>query len=205
VSSTQQEEKMKISKPKLPNWRVPHVAMLLGALAVAVIAVPAWAKSDDGLEDEFPTVPGAPGPGPAGFVARAQHPGPPLPPGIAAAMLHAGEAPGADQRDESIQLVPPPEGLPEGLPPHPPEQNPFPLSDEEIEHLRQVLQDHADCLRDHGQDVGDPQVGRFRIVIRIGDQGEGFDPFSEEFQQAQEACGGPPPVIGDESGESDTP
>ena len=194
---------MKITRPKAPNWRAPHVAMLLGALAVAVIAVPAWAKSDDGLEDEFPIVPGAPGPDAADFVARAQHPGPPLPPGVAAAMLHAGEAPGADERDDSIEPLPPPEGLPEGVPPHPPEHNPFPLSDEEIEHYRAFLQAKVDCLRDHGQDVGDPEVGPFRIVIPIGDQGEGFDPFSEEFQQAQEACGGPPPLPGEEPGESD--
>jgi hypothetical protein len=192
---------MKITKPKAPNWRSPQVAALLGALVVAAIAVPAWAKSDEGLEDEFPTVPGAPGPGPAGIVARADQPGPPLPPGVAAAMLHAGTPPGADQRDDQVEPLPPPDELPEGLPPHPPEHNPFPLSDEEIEHHRQVLQGYVDCLREHGQDVGDPEVGPFRIVIPIGDEGEGFDPFSEQFQAAEEACGGPPPPIGEEPGE----
>jgi len=193
---------MKISKPKSPNWRSPQAAALLGALVVAVIAVPAWAKSDDGLENQFPTVPGAPGPGEGGFVARAPDAGS-LPPGVAAAMLHAGVPPGAPQRDEQVEPLPPPEDLPGGLPPHPPEHNPFPLSEEQIQHQREVLQGYVECLRDHGQDVGDPEVGPYKILIPI----EG-DPFSDEFQEARDACGGPPPPVGegpDESDASETP
>jgi hypothetical protein len=192
---------MKISKPKAPNWRSPQVAALLGAIVVAVIAVPAWAKTDDGLEDEF-TLPEAPASGGGGFVARAPEGAPP-PPGVTAAMLHAGVPPGAPQRDDEVEPLPPPAELPGGLPPHPPEDNPFPLTDEQIQQQREVLQDYVDCLRDHGQDVGDPEVGPYKIVIPIE-----ADPFSDEFQQARDACGGPPPLIGDEageSGESDTP
>ena len=169
------------------DWRAPQFVALAAAVAVAAIAVPAWAKSDDGLDDQFAPVAGAPGPDGAGFVARAPATGPP-PPGVAAAMLHAGTPDGAPQRDEQIQsLPPPPGGADEALPPHPP--NPFPLSDEEIQHQREVLQEFVDCLRDHGQDVGDPEVGPYEIMIPAGENSA--DPFSDEFRQAAEACGPP--------------
>ena len=169
------------------DWRSPQFVGLAAAVAVAAIAVPAWAKSDDGLHDQFPMVAGAPGPDGDGFVGRAPATGPP-PPGVAAAMLHAGTPDGAPQRDGEVQPLPPPPGGEQGaLPPHPP--NPFPLSDEEIQHQREVLQDFVDCLRDHGQDVGDPEVGPYEIMIPAGDGGA--DPGSDEFQQAADDCGRP--------------
>jgi len=169
------------------DWRAPQFVALAAAVAVAAIAVPAWAKSDNGLDDQFATVAGAPGPDAAGLVARAPATGLP-PPGVAAAMLHAGTPDGAQQRDDSVLPPPPPPAGEQGaLPPHPP--NPFPLSDEEIQHQRELLQDFVDCLRDHGQDVGDPEVGPYEIMIPAG--GNGDDPLSDEFQQAADECGRP--------------
>ncbi|HYU59564.1 MAG TPA: hypothetical protein VEK39_02290 [Solirubrobacterales bacterium] len=158
------------------NWRSPQVAVLLGAVAVAAIAVPAWAKSDHGLDDELIAAGGPPG-----VTPRASGPIPP-PPGEATAVLPAGSPAGARERGERIAPLPPPPGAPPG-----PGQL-FPLSDEQIEQQRDALQKFVDCLRDHGQDVGDPEVGRFQIAIPVGD-----DAMSEEFQQAAEECGGPPP------------
>jgi hypothetical protein len=47
---------------------------------------------------------------------------------------------------------------------------------------------YAQCMRDNGIDMPDPQAGGG--FVRIGGPGEGgIDPQSEEFQAAQEACG----------------
>jgi hypothetical protein len=43
-------------------------------------------------------------------------------------------------------------------------------------------------MRDHGIDFPDPQFGSGSVQIGGGD-GPKFDPSSEEFQAAQEACG----------------
>ena len=183
------------------NWRSPQFVALAAAVAVAAIAVPAWAKSDHGLDDELTPAPG-------GVTPRAGGPVPP-PPGGVAAVLPAGVPAGAAGRDESVAPPPPPPGeAPQGLPPHPPAGNPFPLSDEEIEHQRELLQDFVDCLRDHGQEVGDPEVGPFKILLPA-DPDE-VDPFSDEFQAASAACGGLPLPGGEEapvppSGEPDSP
>jgi hypothetical protein len=48
------------------------------------------------------------------------------------------------------------------------------------------------CMRDHGIEMDDPQFmeGGGAIAVRIGgEDGPRFDPQSEEFQAAQEACG----------------
>lgn len=161
------------------NWRSPQFVALAAAVAVAAIAVPAWAKSDHGLDDELT----AAGAGPGGITPRAPGPIPP-PPGGAVAQLPAGSPAGAGARDEGIQPLPPP-GDAQGAPP-PPGQL-FPLSDEQIQQQREVLQHFVDCLDEHGQDVGDPEVDRFQIAIPVGDSAN-----SEEFQQAAEECGGPP-------------
>lgn len=172
------------------NWSSPHVVALLAAVAVAAVAVPAWAQSDDGFEDELQTVPAPPG-----VTPRAVH-AVPAPPGGPAAELPAGIPGGAGQRDDFIVPLPPPEGPSEGVsggappPGHvvPGPGNPFPLSDEQIEIQEKALQEFVDCLRDHGVDVGDPEVGPFEIAIPLED-----DALSDEFQEAERECGDPPP------------
>jgi hypothetical protein len=171
---------------KKPNLKSPQMAALLAAVAVAAIAVPAWAQSDEGLEDELRVAqgPGAAGPG---VVGRDAHPIPV--PGVArAAMLPAALPPGAEGRDHRVVPLPPPEDLPGGEPPTPPDAG-FPLSEEEIEWYREALETFAQCMRDHGQDVGDPELGPYQIAIPLGE-----DAFSEEFREAEEDCGGPPPI-----------
>jgi hypothetical protein len=170
---------------KKPNLKSPQMAALLAALAVAAIAVPAWAQSDDGLEDELRV---AQGPGAAGpeVIGRADHAIPV--PGVArAALLPAALPPGAEGREHRVVPLRPPEDLPGDLP-APPDAN-FPLSEEEIEQHREALEKFAECMRDHGQDVGDPEVGPYQIAIPLGE-----DAFSEEFREAEEDCGGPPPM-----------
>jgi hypothetical protein len=74
-----------------------------------------------------------------------------------------------------------------GLPEPPPGHDPFPLTDEQIETQRETLTDFVRCMREHGEELGDPEVDRNRIVIHIP-----LDAFSEQFLDAQRACGGPP-------------
>ena len=172
---------------KKPNLKSPHMAALLAAVAVAAIAVPAWAQSDDGLEDELRAAQGTGAAGPGGSTGRAEHAIPV--PGVArAAMLPAALPPGAERREHRVVPLPPPEDLPDGDPPASPDAN-FPLSEDEIEGYREALEKFAECMRDHGQDVGDPEVGPYQIAIPLGE-----DAFSEEFRQAEDDCGGPPPA-----------
>jgi hypothetical protein len=61
------------------------------------------------------------------------------------------------------------------------------LSEEE----QQAMLDFAQCMRDHGIDMPDPQLnGPGFHIAGPGDEDEGpaFDPMSEEFQAAEEAC-----------------
>jgi hypothetical protein len=159
-------------------------AFLVLALAAAIV-VPAWADDDD----------------PASVEPAA------LPSGDA----RAAEAPEADglvrclQRHGADLPVPRPEELPAplprpaddgsfrrateacGLPEPPPGHNPFPLTDEQIDRQRELLTDFVRCMGEHGQELGQPEVDRNGIVVRIPP-----DAFSEEFLDAQRACGGPP-------------
>ncbi len=47
--------------------------------------------------------------------------------------------------------------------------------------------EYAECMREHGVDMPDPDFSRGGVSIRIG--GEGFDPNSQVFKDAQKACG----------------
>jgi hypothetical protein len=49
-----------------------------------------------------------------------------------------------------------------------------------------AMLDFAQCMRDNGVDMPDPQSGGGGVRIGIGQNG--IDPGSEEFQAAQEAC-----------------
>jgi hypothetical protein len=49
-----------------------------------------------------------------------------------------------------------------------------------------AMLEFAQCMRDHGVDMPDPQTGGQGVRIAIGQNG--IDPGSEEFQAAQEAC-----------------
>lgn len=45
----------------------------------------------------------------------------------------------------------------------------------------------AQCMREHGVDMPDPDFSKGGVQIKIG--GEGFDPTSETFKAAHKACG----------------
>jgi hypothetical protein len=78
--------------------------------------------------------------------------------------------------------------------------------------MEQQLLDFARCMRDNGIDFPDPQFGSGGFV-QIGGGGEGpkFDPESEEFQAAMDACGenlpggGPGFSVGGANGNDDGP
>src|SRR5688572_208984 len=58
------------------------------------------------------------------------------------------------------------------------------------EEQQQAFLDFAECMREHGIDMPDPQFDGGGVTIGPPDEGEGpaFDPGSEEFQLAEEAC-----------------
>jgi hypothetical protein len=59
------------------------------------------------------------------------------------------------------------------------------------EDREEALLDFAQCMRDNGIDMPDPQIsedGNGGILIEQREAGGGFDPESEEFQAAQEEC-----------------
>ena len=151
------------------DWRSPKVILLLAGIAVAVLAVPAWARMDDGA-DELQSA--APAPGENGRPGAPPMPGPlegaPMPP------------PGGEEGEDFTIPVPPPPGAPEGegtgaRPEFPPDDRAelFPLSDEEMAEHRRELQEFVDCMGENGFD----------------DLGEGPN---DEFQKAAQECGGPP-------------
>lgn len=67
-----------------------------------------------------------------------------------------------------------------------------PDPEQEAEMREQALE-FAECMREHGVDFPDPQFGdNGDVTVGIGgpDAG-GIDPNDDDFQEAQEACGGP--------------
>lgn len=77
-----------------------------------------------------------------------------------------------------------------------PDETPEPESAEivlEFEDQNEALLAFAQCMRENGIEMDDPQVGQpgIRGVFGGGPDGgdHGFDRLSEEFQAAQEACG----------------
>jgi hypothetical protein len=59
------------------------------------------------------------------------------------------------------------------------------------EDREEALLEFAQCMRDHGIDMPDPQIsedGSGGVLIEQGEGGSGMDPESEEFQAAQEEC-----------------
>jgi hypothetical protein len=59
------------------------------------------------------------------------------------------------------------------------------------EDREEALLDFAQCMRDHGVDMPDPQIsqdGSGGILIDQREGGSGMDPESEEFQAAQTEC-----------------
>jgi hypothetical protein len=76
------------------------------------------------------------------------------------------------------------------------------LTPEEQARMQQQALDFAKCMREHGIDIPDPQFGDGgRVTIGLGggpggddgpsSDGPVIDPDDPEFQEAQEACGGP--------------
>ena len=82
------------------DWRSPRVIVALAAIAVVILAVPAWARMDDGGNEMEPAVTGPMG-GPAPRVAPAPMPGP-------ASGMPALPPDGAGPRGEMIVPAPPP-------------------------------------------------------------------------------------------------
>jgi hypothetical protein len=163
----------------------PQLIVVLAAVAVAVVAVPAWARMDDGADDELEATAQL---GEHARAVPAPIPGP-------AAGLPAPPADGAGQRGDFVVPVPPPpgasgEGPPEGRPGFAPPgpAGPFPLSDEQIEAEERALGEFVNCMQEQGVELGEPEVTRYSIAIPLPPDGP-----SDEFDAAAEECGGPPP------------
>jgi hypothetical protein len=64
--------------------------------------------------------------------------------------------------------------------------------------------EYAECMRENGIDMPDPQVSDGRVRVGgPGGGGAGFDPNSEEFQAAQEACQSILQEAGGQQGQAD--
>lgn len=98
------------------------------------------------------------------------------------------------------------EAEPGQAPPFDPNSDEFQAAQDECEHLleglgalepggaqelspeeEQALLDFAECMREHGIDMPDRAAGG-GVQIGPGEEGPSFDPFSDEFQSAREAC-----------------
>ena len=173
------------------NWsrRERRLGAALVLAVAAAIVVPAWAGEDDPASVEAAPLPSGDG---GGAVVPAEEPD-----GLADCLRrHGANLPASRPEGDELPVpIPRPDfdeefraaaeacGLPEG----PRGPDPFPLSDEQIEAQRGALTDFVRCMREHGQELGDPQVDRNGIAIHIPP-----DAFSEQFLDAQRACGGPP-------------
>jgi hypothetical protein len=63
-----------------------------------------------------------------------------------------------------------------------------------------AMLDFAQCMRDNGVDMPDPQSGGRGVTI-VGGPGSGIDPQSEEFQAAMTACQDLQPAFGPGGGD----
>ena len=73
-------------------------------------------------------------------------------------------------------------------------------SDDEPVDPEEAFLEFAECMRDHGIDMPDPQIvseGGERGGAMVVEGGEGFDPNDEEFREADEACS---PIMEDARG-----
>jgi hypothetical protein len=73
-----------------------------------------------------------------------------------------------------------------------------PPDPEQLERMKQEALEFAQCMREHGVDMPDPQFsedGAMTIAVgggRLGEEGSGPDPIdTDKFEAASEACGGP--------------
>ena len=83
------------------------------------------------------------------------------------------------------------------------------LSDEERTELLDQAVAFAQCMREHGVDMPDPQFsedGAMTVAVgggRLGEEGSGLAPIDEDkFQEASEACGGPGGMMASVNNES---
>lgn len=161
------------------------------ALAVtAVIVVPAWADDGDSASVEPAPLPSGdargvvvavPAPGSDGLVDCLRRHGAELP----AMRPEGNELPAPLPRPDDGAFHRAAEAC--GLPEPPPGDDPFPLSDEQIEAQRDELKGFVRCMREHGQELGEPEVNRHGIGIALPREA-----FSERFLDAERDCGGPP-------------
>ena len=63
------------------------------------------------------------------------------------------------------------------------------LSEEEREDLQESMLEFAQCMREHGIDMPDPDFSGGGGAFRIGPGAGGVDPDDPKFEEAQEACG----------------
>jgi hypothetical protein len=179
------------------NWsrRERGLGAALVLAVAAAIAVPAWAGDGDPASVEPATVASGEG----GAVIAAVKPD-----GLADCLRrHGANLPVRRPEGDEQLLVPKPRLDDDGgfrrtfrraaeacgLPEPPRGHDPFPLTDEQIQTMRDKLTAFVGCMRDHGQELGDPEIDRNRIKILLPSP---KDAFSEEFLDAQRACGGPP-------------
>jgi hypothetical protein len=90
-----------------------------------------------------------------------------------------------------------------------------PPDPEQLERMKQEALEFAECMREHGVDMPDPQFsedGAMTVAVgggRLGEQGSGADPIdTDAFEAASEACGGPGGgmvAIDNVSGDGDAP
>ena len=169
------------------NWsrRERGLGVVLVLALAAAIVVPAWAGDDDPASVEPASLPsgdarGEEGPEPDGLVRCLGRHGADLP-AVRPEELPAPVPRPAD--DGGFNRAAKACGLPEPPPGH----NPFPLTDEQISEQRDALAGFVRCMREHSQELGEPDVSRHAITIPLP-----RDAFSERFLDAQRDCGGPP-------------
>ena len=73
-----------------------------------------------------------------------------------------------------------------------------PPDPEQLEQMKAEALEFAQCMREHGIDMPDPQFGEDGQMTmsvgdgRLGEGGEGPDPIdADKFNEAAESCGGP--------------
>ena len=84
-----------------------------------------------------------------------------------------------------------------------------PPDPEQLEEMKQQALEFAQCMREHGVDMPDPQFsedGAMTVAVgggRLGEEGSGPAPIDEDkFQEASEACGGPGGMMASVNNES---
>ena len=184
------------SAPRAPSWRPYRLVLLFAALALVVVACSGPGSNPSSVASlDDPSA--APSSGPAAsvdpeeamlaFAECMRDNGIDMPDpqvggnGELQFGFQARPGAGTDDMDEFQDAM---EACQDFLPQGGPNGQPREIDPE----MEQQILDFARCMREHGIDFPDPQFGSGFVQIG-GGEGPNFDPSSEEFQAAQEACG----------------